>query len=60
MKYQRLPYCQRCGKWPYRTRKAARHAAGTLHPNDSGLHAYRCPHNTDVWHYGHRPQRVTG
>ncbi|MGH3933500.1 MAG: hypothetical protein ACRDS1_00710 [Pseudonocardiaceae bacterium] len=65
IRYHRTLYCERCGKWSYRTRKAARRAARTLHPDDSGLQAYQCPHGDGLHHYGHwrygpRGQQVTG
>lgn len=50
-----------CGKRPYPTRAAAKHAAHRLHPNEH-LRAYRCETCTntwrEVWHFGHLPLHI--
>ncbi len=51
----RLGPCAPCGgKHTYPSRKTARRAARTLHPGDSRLAAYACPHRDGTyWHIGH-------
>lgn len=44
--------CDACGKHTFPTRKLARKAAKTHHPNED-LNAYRCVYGGSGWHYGH-------
>lgn len=46
-------HCPACGKKSYRTRKDAKKAARTFHPNDR-MSAYQCRHEDGLgWHFGH-------
>jgi hypothetical protein len=49
-----IAWCEPCGKWLYTSRKHARKRAAdqAMH----GVHAYRCPVQTELWHLGHIPQ----
>lgn len=47
-------HCEPCGKRSHLTRDLAKRAArSTPRGPDGALHAYRCPHDPDVWHVGH-------
>lgn len=54
---QRLHHCQRCGKWCYPSRTAAKAAARMLHPGDH-MSAYWCPVDGRYAHFGHLPAAV--
>lgn len=47
----KLGTCPDCGKWRYKSRKAARSANRAFHPDDT-MSVYECG---NYWHYGHPP-----
>ena len=44
-------------KRSYQSRKAALRAKKVQHL-DSSISAYRCPHDSELWHLGHLPRAV--
>lgn len=61
--YPGRPQCKHCGKISYISRKSAREAAKTYHPNDR-MSTYKCvkaPEYVDtnyIWHIGHLDESI--
>ena len=49
-------YCRPCRKWAYPSRKAAKRAARSQRPGQTGLHAYPCPEAPGRWHFDDQAQ----
>lgn len=47
-----VDWCERCRKYAYTGRKAARRKIRTL-PQHGKQSAYKCPGNETWWHIGH-------